>query len=128
MHVAVCEHPSAGNFSSIIDTCRSSQCHVGAADQIVQVNHRSTVLPQKRATIPVVAVVVGTTRHLILGINLVSVTAKLAGKYPEVRHRPVLPEKREERLIPCVRRPANNRARLVDCICSSEISSESAQV
>ena len=80
MHVAVCEHPSAGNFSAIIDTCCSPQCHVGTADQIVQVNHRSTVLPQKRMGIAVVAVVVGRPRYLTFGINLMGVTAELAGK------------------------------------------------
>ena len=46
-----------------------------------------------------VAVAVGVTQYLMLGINYVGVAAEIAGKGPEIRHCPVLPEKRKERLI-----------------------------
>src|SRR5580692_555731 len=128
VEIAVCEHPNGCNLSAIIDTCCTPQCHVGAADQIVQVNHRSTVLPQKRVGSAIGTIVVGRTRYLILGINLVGVTANLAGKSPEIRHLPVLPEKREERLIARVRGPAGDVPGLVDHVCSSVISSESPKV
>jgi hypothetical protein len=65
---------------------------------------------------------------LTLGINLVGVTAKLAGKYAKVRHSSVPPKKCKDRLIARIQCRANDLTGFIDRVRVSAVSSEGAQI
>ena len=128
MDITVCERPSACDLPPIIDSC----CSPSVMTEPRTKSFKSTIGPsfshRNAWELPSLQSSSENPVYLTLGINLVGITAKLAGKYAEVRHSSVPPKRCKERLIARIRRPANDLTGFVDRVRVSVVSSEGAQI
>src|SRR5450755_438074 len=98
MEVAIRKNPCGFNLAAVVNRARLSKGKVGARrNKSVQIDHRAAILPkvrmQERLTIR------RSTDDLTLAIDGGNAAAWIAGDCTEIRHQPVLPEKRVMNLI-----------------------------
>src|SRR5437867_10356860 len=82
----------AGDFTAVVDMLSKGQVQRGVwRDQRVQVDHRTSFLPQKRTDLARNTTHPGCAHNLALGIDCVCTTSR--AQVTEIGHHSVLPKK-----------------------------------